>query len=129
MKKVWILEMFETQEMMEKQISNYQAMIENIKDKNVEGKDEAIKEVEKIIARMQDEIAENPNGRWHGFEGKSIYRQFCDCAKAAIKRNPDMKFRVAEGEIEDDAKYWPGYKFVKENDGVLRYLMATLNKC
>lgn len=28
-------------------------------------------------------------------------------------------------EVVADAKYWPGYKFVKENEGVLRYLMAT----
>ena len=128
MKKVWILEMFETCEMMEHQISNYQDMIANIKDKDVEGKDEAIKEVEKIITKMRNIIAENPNGRWHGFEGKSIYYQFCNVARAAIKRNPDMKFRVVEGEIDDNAQYWLGYRFVKENEGVLRYLMATINK-
>ena len=66
-----------------------------------------------------------PDGRWYGFEGKVIYRQFCDVAKAAIRRNPEGKFRVVEAEIEDDAKTWNGYKMTKVNDGVLRYLMAT----
>ena len=69
---------------------------------------------------------ENPNGHWYGFEGKTNYKQFCDVAKAAIRRNYGATFRVVEGEIEDDAKYWSGYKIVKVNSGVLRYLMATL---
>ena len=81
---------------------------------------------EKFSALVTKKIKENPNGYWSGTEGKTIYKQFCERAKDAIRRHDkDTKFRVIEGEIKDDAQYWTGYKFVKENEGVLRYLMAT----
>lgn len=124
MKKVWILERFETKEMLEESLARLQDLIADI-----EANDEVAKEVEKIITHTRNLIVENPNGRWHGIEGKSIYSQFCNVAKGTIKMFPDVKFRVVEAEIEDDAHYWLGYRFVKENEGVLRYLMATLNKC
>ena len=71
-------------------------------------------------------IAENPKGMWLGWEGKISYRQFCEVAKSSLRRAPSSyKFRVIEAEIENNAKYWGGYKCVKENDAVLRYLMST----
>ena len=123
MKKVWILEKFATVEEMNKSCEFYREAIELMR---AEGKDEKeIAHFEEFVLSYEKLIAENPDGRWYGFEGKVIYRQFCDVAKAAIRRNPEGKFRVVEAEIEDDAKTWNGYKMTKVNDGVLRYLMAT----
>ena len=123
MKKVWILEKFESNEMMVKTLGELEQMFEeskgNLNEKGIES-------MNRTIASRKKMIEENPEGMWIGWEGKSIYRQFCDVAKAELRRaNKSWKFRVVEGEIEDDAQYWCGYKFVKENEGVLRYLMAT----
>ena len=123
MKKVWILEKFESNEMMVKTLGELEQMFEESKG-NLDEK--GIESMNKTIASYKKMIEENPEGMWIGWEGKSIYRQFCDVAKAALRRaDKSWKFRVVEGEIEDDAQYWRGYKFVKENEGVLRYLMAT----
>jgi len=80
---------------------------------------------ERVVTKYREFVESTSEGRWIGFDGKTIYRQFCDVARASIRRNPNAKFRVVEGEIEDNAKSWVGYKIVKENEGVLRYLMAT----
>ena len=123
MKKVWILEKFESNEMMVKTLGELEQMFEESKD-NLDEK--GIESMNQTIASYKKMIEENPEGMWIGWEGKSIYRQFCDVAKAALRRaDKSWKFRVVEGEIEDNARYWRGYKFVKENEGVLRYLMAT----
>lgn len=123
MKKVWILEKFESNEMMVKTLGELEQMFEESKD-NLDEK--GIESMNRTIAYQKERIEENPEGMWIGWEGKSIYRQFCDVAKAALRRaDKSWKFRVVEGEIEDNAQYWCGYKFVKENKGVLRYLMAT----
>lgn len=123
MKKVWILEKFESNEMMVKTLGELEQMFEENKSNfDVKG----IESMNQTIASYKKRIEENPEGMWIGWEGKTIYRQFCDVAKAALRRaDKSWKFRVVEGEIEDDAQYWFGYKFVKENEGVLRYLMAT----
>ena len=123
MKKVWILEKFESNEMMVKTLGELEQMFEeskgNLDEKGIESMNQTITSYKKMIE-------ENPEGMWIGWEGKSIYRQFCDVAKAALRRaDKSWKFRVVEGEIEDNAQDWCGYKFVKENEGVLRYLMAT----
>ena len=123
MKKVWILEKFESNEMMVKTLGELEQMFEESKG-NLDEK--GIESMNQTIASYKKMIEENPEGMWIGWEGKSIYRQFCDVAKAALRRaDKSWKFRVVEGEIEDNARYWRGYKFVKENEGVLRYLMAT----
>lgn len=124
MKKVWILEKFASHEEMVKNSEEMKMMVEMAK-KNGTMKPEEITAFEIALANREKKVNENPNGRWYGFEGKIIYRQFCDVAKAAIRRNPDGKFRVIEAEIGDDDKYWTNYKMTKVNDGVLRYLMAT----
>lgn len=121
MKKVWILEKFETHEEMVKLHADYEAWLEDVKANDPD----KVVHFETLVEKHKQVMEENPDGRWFGFEGKSIYRQFCDVAKAAIRRNPGAKFRVVEGEIDDDAKYWVGYKMTKVNDGVYRYLMAT----
>lgn len=123
MKKVWILEKFESNEMMVKTLGELEQMFEENKG-NFDAK--GIESMNQTIASYKKRIEENPEGMWIGWEGKSIYRQFCDVAKAALRRaDKSWKFRVVEGEIEDDAQCWCGYKFVKENEGALRYLMAT----
>ena len=123
MKKVWILEKFESNEMMVKTLGELEQMFEESKG-NLDEK--GIESMNQTIASYKKMIEENPEGMWIGWEGKSIYRQFCDVAKAALRRaDKSWKFRVVEGEIEDNARYWRGYKFVKENEGVLRYLMTT----
>lgn len=124
MKKVWILEKFASAEEMTKSYEDLKAMAEMTKA-NGTMKPEEIATIEAGVAKYEETLRANPNGRWYGFEGKTIYRQFCDTARAAIRRNPEGKFRVVEAEIADDAKYWVGYNAVKVNDGVLRYLMAT----
>ena len=123
MKKVWILEKFESNEMMVKTLGELEQMFEESKG-NLDEK--GIESMNQTIASYKKMIEENPEGMWIGWEGKSIYRQFCDVAKASLRRaDKSWKFRVVEGEVEDNAQYWSGYKFVKENEGVLRYLMAT----
>ena len=123
MKKVWVLEKFESNEMMIKTLGNLEkALEESISKLDEKGIDSMIK----TIASYKKQLSENPNGMWLGWEGKSSYRQFCEVAKSALRRAPSSyKFRVIEAEIDDNAQYWSGYKFVKENEGVLRYLMAT----
>jgi hypothetical protein len=124
MKKVWILEKFATAEEEAKHYNDFKELLETAK-KNNNMTEEQISQLNESLANFKKIVDENPDGRWYGFEGKVIYRQFCDVAKAAIRRNPDGKFRVVEAEIDDDAQYWTGYNFVKVNDGVYRYLMAT----
>jgi hypothetical protein len=109
--------------MMVKTLSELEQMFEENKS-NFDAK--GIESMNQAITSYKKRIEENPEGMWIGWEGKSIYRQFCDVAKAALHRaDKSWRFRVVEGEIEDDAQYWCDYKFVKENEGVLRYLMAT----
>ena len=101
MKKVWILEKFESNEMMVKTLGELEQMFEESKD-NLDEK--GIESMNQTIASYKKMIEENPEGMWIGWEGKSIYRQFCDVAKAALRRaDKSWKFRVVEGEIEDNA--------------------------
>ena len=123
MKKVWVLEKFESNDAMVKTLSKLEQAFEESKDYLDE---KGIESMNETIASYKKRIDENPDGEWIGCEGKSIYRQFCDVAKDALRRaDKSCKFRVVEGEVEDNAKYWCGYKFVKVNEGVLKYLIAT----
>ena len=123
MKKVWILEKFVSNEAMVKTLGELEKNLEESKG-NLDEK--SIDVMNKSIASYKKMIDENPEGAWIGWAGKSIYRQFCEVAKDSLRRaDKSWKFRVVEGEIEDNAKYWCDYKFVKVNEGVLKYLMAT----
>lgn len=123
MKKIWILEKLVDRDEMRKSYDDMKALLEEFKK---EGVDEIkIKNSEMFLLEKKKEIDENPNGVWYGFEGKTIYRQFCDDARDAIRRNPGCKFRVVEAKIPDDSKYWLDYEPTRVNEGVLRYLMAT----
>lgn len=119
MKKVWILEKFASREEMEKSLSALNEILESAND------EKQIDACKQVVENYKNLIEENPEGRWYGFEGKTIYNQFIVTARNAIRRNPNGKFRVVEAEISDEATMWLGYKFVKVNDGVLKYLMAT----
>ena len=125
MKKVWILEKFASREEMLKSQAENRATLEMIKTNDSYTEDQ-IKYFEEYVADYDKVVENNPNGRWYGFEGKTNYKQFCDRAKASIRHNPDGIFRVVEGEIPDNYNMWIGYRFIKENEDVMRYLMATL---
>ena len=125
MKKVWILEKFASREEMLKSQAENRVTLEMIKTSDNYAEDQ-IKDFEEYVADYDKVVENNPNGRWYGFEGKTNYKQFCDRAKTAIRHNPDGIFRVVEGEIPDNSNVWIGYRFIKENEDVMRYLMATL---
>ena len=122
MKKVWILEGFATREMMDKEMEE---LLKEIADVQTEVEKVAAKEIIKI---HENAIRKYPEGRWAAYQGKTNYKQFCECAHETLRnmKKKNMQWRVIEGQIEDDAKYWVGYEPVKENPGVMRYLWATL---
>lgn len=121
MKKVWVLEKFVSVDEMQKSLSKLFEM----REMN-EGKEEAIRACDEMIAAYKKRMDANPDGYWLGYQGKTIYRQFCQCAHDTMRNLKGSTFRVVEGEIADDAKMWLGYKVVKVNDGVMRYLYATM---
>lgn len=124
MKKVWILEKLYLPEETKKSIIEMEEALDIIRN-NPEAPVEGISCMENTISTLKQRLADFPDGYWLGFEGKVIYRQFCQVAKDAINRNPDFTFRVVSAEIADDAKSWMGYQNPTVNEGVLRYLMAT----
>lgn len=123
MKKVWILEKFispeETLESIRKNEELFEAQTGNPKAQ------ESISKMNENLRKIHEE---NPDGYWLGYEGKTNYTQFCWTAKDFMCRhkNDGYKLRVVKAEIADDAKYWLGYKNAEENEGVLKYLYATL---
>lgn len=76
MKKVWILEKFASSEEMAKSFNEMKAMFEDAKNNNKDMTEEQIHSLEQSLASYEKVMNENPNGRWYGFEGKTIYRQF-----------------------------------------------------
>lgn len=80
MRKVWILEKFVSAEEMAKSYEDMRVMIEMAKEGDKFSKEE-IESLDGGLANYKKVIDENPNGRWCGFEGKIVYRQFCDVAK------------------------------------------------
>lgn len=123
MKKVWILEKFVSNEKMVKTLNEMEQMLEeNLANFDKKG----IESMNKTINSYKKRVEENPSGEWVGYQGKSIYRQFCDVARDEIRRaDKSCKFRVIEAQIDDNAQYWSDYKLIKENEEVLHYLMAT----
>lgn len=116
MKKVWVLEKLETVEEMRETINRLADM--------AEAGDEMADE---LFTRLMKDLLDNPNGKWHGYCGKLNYKDFCWDAKDTIRRaEKGTKFRVVKAEIENDAKYWTNYVNAVENEGVLKYLYATL---
>lgn len=123
MKKVWILERHIGPEEMNESLNGLYEM------RNAGmGDDVFVETCDRAIEIHKKRMEENPDGYWLGYEGKSVYRRFCECAHETM-RVPKLRrssFRVVEAEIPDAAKTWSDYKIVKVNNGVLKYLYATL---
>lgn len=121
MKNVWILERFVPAE-------ETMAHIAEIEQMEVDT-EELQKTKEMIIECNREVLKKNPNGHWCGYVGKSNYKAFCENAKDFMRmhKNGLLKsgIRVVKAQIEDDAKYWTGYKNAVVNDGVTKYLYAT----
>ena len=123
MKKVWILERYISPEETKESLNGLYEMRNAAK-----GNDDLVKTCDMAIEIYKKRMEENPDGYWLGYQGKTVYRQFCECAKETM-RNPKLKgssYRVIEAEIPDAADTWSNYQIVKVNEGVLRYLYATL---
>lgn len=119
MKKVWILQRWETVDEMKEAYNDIKDIIAGCDDL------ELVSQWERVATNCLEIIKNSPNGKWQDVIGRSIYRQFCDVAHEEMSRRKNEKWRVVEGVIEVDATTWVGYKFTKENDGILRYLYAT----
>ena len=126
MKKVWILEQFIDKAGMQKSLQDIREIVEYAKANNANMSDEEAARLDKAVLKYEALIAENPNGYWSGFVGKTNYKAFCWEAKDAMLRNPEMKFRVVSALIEDHAKTWTNYITATENPGVYKYLRATM---
>lgn len=121
MKKVWVLERFIDPQECKKSLDDLYKMREANADDA-----ERVKTCDEVISCYEKRMTANPDGYWLGYEGKIVYRDFCYCAKRTMRNLAGSTFRVVEAEIASDAKTWLGYKVVKENAGVLRYLYATM---
>lgn len=122
MKKVWVLEKFRTHDDL---VANIEHGLE-IADAVVLDKPDEAEHAQEFIAKLKQIADKHPDGMWVGWQGKTNYKQFCECAKESLRlAKPGDKFRVVEGQIKDSATTWVGYTVVKQNDGVLQYLMAT----
>lgn len=123
--KVWILERYYTPEECLEAANNLEEIVEQMKTEgNV--REEEIAKIEEGVKNLKD-LHLNKEGKWAGFEGKSNYKTFVHVAKEAMMRNKGVEFRVVEGEIDYDSKYWTGYKAVKVNDEVMKYLKHIVN--
>lgn len=65
---------------------------------------------------MLELVNRNKGIKWDGSSNIYMYKN---------KEEAKKVLEQIEAEIEDDAQYWSNYKFIKKNEGVLRYLMAT----
>ena len=127
MKKVWILEGWVTRERMEKNAEESERMLRRIvESKPLDMFPEEVKVFEELVEFEKKMLAEHPDGYWCGYEGKSNYDLFCQRARNTMRDMKDMKWRVLKAEISDDAESWGGYTNGVENNGVLRYLYATM---
>lgn len=124
MKKIWILEGYITRERLEECLEEAKAMKAKLPENS-----EHIETANELIRIHENSIEKYPNGYWLGYQGKINYNDFCYEAKRTMKNLKDrkMKWRVLKAEIPEDAKYWVNqYVNGIENDGVLRYLYATM---
>lgn len=124
MQKIWILECLYTPEEMQKDLALYEKMLDTDDIKNNE---ESLELTKKMLENTKQMIAENPNGKWIGHQGKIIYRQFCECALETMGYFKNKKqYRVVEALIEENSRYWLNYEVVKENPGVLKCLLSQV---
>ena len=123
MKKVWILEGFIGKDQMKQSEDDVKAMGAYF-EKN--GDVEEAENCKRVLAAVEKKHSENPDGYWLGYQGKTNYKAFCYESKQTMRELKGRKFRVLKAEIEDDANTWTHYVNGVENEGVLRYLYATL---
>lgn len=127
MAKVWILERYITAEDMKKSIDDLSEMYKVAEAKeDATDRANAIKLVDEMIECERKTLDKNPNGYWLAYQGKTNYRTFCEVAKETMRNLYGSEFRVGKADIEDNSWTWVGYKNFVQNDGVLRYLYATL---
>lgn len=122
MKKIWILEGYITRERMIESVKEAEEMLKNVAPEHVETARE-------MLAAQKKSLAENPEGYWLAYQGRTNYNVFCNDSRQTMRnlKERKMKWRVLKAEISETAKYWPGqYVNGIENDGVMRYLYATM---
>ena len=123
MKNVWILERFIPTDETVKHIEELKQILAGADT------EENRETANKLISNLENQLSEYPNGYWLGYVGKSNYKDFCWEAKNFMQRHEDdllkTGIRAVKAQIEDNAKYWPGYVNPIINDGVTRYLYAT----
>lgn len=121
MKNVWVLERFVSAEEIEARMADLQKMLAHAT------KDEDIETLEQLI----DAYGKHTEGHWLGYVGRTNYRQWCREAQDFIRRHKGTEFgkaplRVVKAQVADNSNTWLGYTNAVVNDGVLRYLYATL---
>lgn len=127
-KKIWILERYINSAEMAKALDEFKECAEEAEKEG----NAAVEVFKNAVARYQEKMQQNPDGYWLGDVGRSNYKQFCWDAKESLRfwlkkeGKKANEFRVVEGYIEDGSKTWVGYKVAKVNDGVKRYLLATM---
>ena len=123
MKTVWVLERFVGTEETEASIADLKEMLaEDMEDDTRQVTQHAIA---KLQARLQE------GGYWLGYVGRSNYRDWCWDAKDFIRRHKGTEFgkaplRVVKAQIPDSSRTWVEYTNAVVNEGVLKYLYATL---
>ena len=125
MKRVWILERFVGRDEMIKAHDFMKTMLDNMKDSSAID-DESVKMFEQSVVNFEKMMSDNPDGYWKGVEGKETNVEFHFVAKATLRKNQADKFRVIEAAIPDDAKFWVGYKPIRENKVFLQYVRAEI---
>lgn len=126
--KVWILERYINSAEMAKTLEELKGYAEAAEKEN----DIATASLKDAVVRYQEKMQQYPEGYWLGHVGRSNYKQFCWDAKECLrfwlkdKGKKADELRVVEGYTEDNSKTWIGYTVAKVNDGVKRYLLATI---
>lgn len=122
--KVWILERFVPTEETKNSIEQIKEIKANTLDVEV------IKICEKLLNSHRETLEKHPNGYWLGYVGKHDYSAFCRNAREFMQQSELVKsgVRVVEAQVEDNARYWAGYKNAVVNEKVTRYLYATYKK-
>lgn len=129
-KKIWVLQRWIDRNGMDKTYNEMLDMVTFCKENGADAKVTA--SFQDSADRYKEKMEQNPDGYWLGYVGRSNYRGFCRDAKESLRgfikerKESAENFRVVEATTEDDAKTWTGYTVVKVNDGVLKYLLATM---
>ena len=144
MKKVWALEKKTTQ----KDIDSIRTLTQTLIDDGNIPEDVAQRVIDSLNARkVGDWVPDYVSNNYHKFcsevkyklnleDSKAIRELKKELGKVSFSSDINAKFRethlsvfnsyrVVEGEIEDLEVNYYNYKFVKENEGVYKYLWST----